>query len=96
MGNVLPPTKELYILGCLSDQPGGLYGLEMVKASNGKLARGTVYVLLSRLEEKGFVTAKADPHANHPGLPRRQYKLTGLGRRALEAAELMGFSMVKA
>jgi DNA-binding PadR family transcriptional regulator len=96
MGNLFPSKMELYILGCLRDEPKGLYGLEIVKGSNGKLARGTVYVLLGRLEEKGFITASVDPQANHPGLPRRRYKLTGLGHRALDAANMMGLSAVGA
>lgn len=35
------------------DRPMG--GLEIVKASDGQIGRGTVYTLLSDMEEDGFV-----------------------------------------
>src|SRR6202030_3954597 len=50
MGNPFAATKELLVLGLLRDEPMGLYGLEIVKASNGHLQPGTVYVTLGRLE----------------------------------------------
>jgi DNA-binding PadR family transcriptional regulator len=31
-----------------------LYGLQLVAASRGRLKRGTVYVTLRRMEEKGY------------------------------------------
>lgn len=65
-----------------------LYGLEMVEASNGHLKRGTVYVTLSRMENKGYITSrqeKTPPSA--PGIPRRLYKLTADGKRVLAAWE---------
>jgi DNA-binding PadR family transcriptional regulator len=62
------------------------YGLELVAASRGRLKRGTVYVTLGRMEEKGYITSRleeAPPDAG--GLPRRVYKATALGRQILEA-----------
>ena len=62
------------------------YGLELVSASRGRLKRGTVYVTLGRMEEKGYITSRledAPPDAG--GLPRRIYKATALGRQVLEA-----------
>ncbi len=64
---------------------GEMYGLELVEASGGALKRGSVYVLLGRLEEKGLVEARVDEDASHPGLPRRLYRVTGAGRRVLSA-----------
>ena len=90
MANPFSTRIELLILSLLEDEPAGMYGLALVKASNGELKRGTVYITLGRLEEKGFIRAVEDSHSEHSGLPRRQYKLTGLGERALAAAELMG------
>lgn len=80
----LPSRKETVALELLS---GGknLYGLEMVKASGGELKRGTIYVLLDRLEDKGFVTSTAEKQAGLPGMPRRMYRITGVGQRALAA-----------
>jgi DNA-binding PadR family transcriptional regulator len=76
--------KELLVLELLRDQK--LYGLQLVAASNRRLKRGTVYVTLGRMEEKGYITStlEAAP-AGAGGLPRRIYKATALGRRMLAA-----------
>src|SRR5687768_1384982 len=78
-------TKESLILQLLvrHDQA---YGLELVSTSRGRLKRGTVYVTLGRMEEKGYITSRledAPPEAG--GLPRRIYTPTALGRQVLEA-----------
>ena len=67
-----------------------MYGLELVSASGEKLKRGTVYVTLGRMEEKGFIKSRVDRKASHPGLPRPRYRIEALGQRALQAAEIMG------
>ena len=63
-----------------------MYGLELLTASRGRLKRGTVYVTLGRMEDKGYVTSRqesAPPPSG--GLPRRLYTLTALGRRVSDA-----------
>jgi DNA-binding PadR family transcriptional regulator len=89
------PTKaEMLVMQVLQNEAGGLYGLEIVEASNNVVNRGSVYVLLGRLEEKGFVKVqkpKTDPH--YPGLPRPLYKLTAEGTRVLSAAEELGLAV---
>jgi DNA-binding PadR family transcriptional regulator len=63
-----------------------MYGLELVAASKRRLKRGTVYVTLGRMEEKGYIRSRvegAPPGAG--GLPRRVYQPTALGRRVLAA-----------
>lgn len=68
---------------------GELYGQQLVKQSNGELGRGTVYVTLDRLEDKGFIASRVeDRQPGAIGLPRRMYAVTGLGARALQAIEL--------
>ena len=62
-----------------------MYGLELVDESDGFLKRGTVYVTLGRMEEKGFVAWRTDAEATHPGMPRRLYRATPLGAKVLEA-----------
>ncbi|WP_185738427.1 PadR family transcriptional regulator [Variovorax beijingensis] len=57
-----------------------LYGLEMVRASNGALKMGTIYVTLARLEEKGFVESHRENEPKQT-VPRRLYKITGAGRK---------------
>jgi DNA-binding PadR family transcriptional regulator len=58
------------------------YGLELVDASEGTLKRGSVYVMLARMEEKGFVDSRQEErgHATS-GLPRRLYRATPYGRK---------------
>jgi PadR family transcriptional regulator, regulatory protein PadR len=77
-------SKESVILGLLI-RDGELYGLELVAASRRRLKRGTVYVTLGRMEEKGYVSSRLD-EAPSPGggLPRRLYQPTALGRRVVE------------
>ena len=81
------PAKEALIIELLSaGGRGEMYGLELVAASKRRLKRGTVYVTLGRMEEKGLVTSRleeAPPEAG--GLPRRIYTATALGRRLHEA-----------
>lgn len=85
-----PAGKETIVLRLLRDDPGGLYGLQLVEKSGGKLTRGGIYVTLDRMQGKGFIKASIPKQADeHSGLPRPIYKITALGQRALEAAELM-------
>lgn len=79
------PPKEALILELLAGTRD-MYGLQLVAASKRRLKRGTVYVTLGRMEEKGFITSRledAPPEAG--GLPRRVYEATALGRRMLDA-----------
>lgn len=58
------------------------YGLELVNASRGTLKRGSVYVILARMEEKGFVDSKQEERSpGSSGLPRRLYRATPYGRK---------------
>ena len=82
------PPKEALILELLVGE-SEMYGLQLVAASKRRLKRGTVYVTLGRMEEKGFITSRledAPPEAG--GLPRRVYEPTAFGRRVLRAYEL--------
>lgn len=63
-----------------------MYGLQIVEESRGHIARGSVYVLLDRMETKGLVESEQeekDPGVS--GIPRRMYKATGAGARAHRA-----------
>lgn len=76
-------AKEAIILRLLIVD-GEMYGLQLVDASDGKLARGTVYVTLSRMAEKGFVESRQEPpNPQSIGLPRRMYRSTDHGVAAL-------------
>ena len=78
--------KEAIILELLLGNKTEMFGLEMVEASGGNLKRGTVYVTLQRMKEKGFLDSKPEPRCvPEIGIPRRLYRATGLGERALAA-----------
>jgi DNA-binding PadR family transcriptional regulator len=63
-----------------------MYGLQLVAASRKRLKRGTVYVTLGRMEEKGYIVSRIEePPADAGGLPRRLYRATVFGRRVLSA-----------
>ncbi len=79
-------SKEYIILDLLRSG-AELYGLEMVKLSDGTLKRGTIYVTLGRMVEKGYLTSRQEKTPDDPGLPRRFFVITGDGRLALQAAD---------
>ena len=80
----LSPKESLIVELLLRDTE--LYGLQLVAASRGRLKRGTVYVTLGRMEDKGYITSRLeDAPADMGGLPRRLYEATPLGRRVLAA-----------
>jgi DNA-binding PadR family transcriptional regulator len=63
-----------------------MFGLQLVEQSGGALKRGTVYVTLGRMQDKGYVESWAEPQAPGAiGLPRRLYRPTPYGLRVLEA-----------
>ncbi len=79
--------KEGLILDLLG-RSKEMYGLELVTASDGELKRGTVYVTLARMEEKGFISSRIDDEPpTLGGLPRRLYTATSYGRE-LHAARV--------
>ncbi len=86
--------KERVILDLLSQQPE-MYGLAMVQASDGALKRGTIYVTLGRMVEKGYVeSVESRDSGGRSGPPRRTYRLTALGQRVLHAWETMRHLLV--
>jgi len=63
-----------------------MFGLRLVEQSAGQLKRGTVYVTLGRMEAKGLLVSEQEPQRPAAiGLPRRIYRVTGLGERLLSA-----------
>lgn len=78
-------SAERLIVELLVDH-GELFGLQMVEQSGGRLKRGTVYVTLGRMQEKGYLDSRQEALPEGAiGLPRRLYKPTGLALRALAA-----------
>src|ERR1044072_6565852 len=78
--------KEFLVLEMLIQSGRELYGLEMVEASRGDLKRGTIYVTLQRMQEKGLIDSKPEPStAPEIGIPRRLYSVSGYGKRVHQA-----------
>ncbi len=75
---------EYCVLACL--RSGRAYGLELAeRLGAGKVlltSEGTLYPLLSRLRQQGWVTTSLGPSPVGP--PRRYYELTPQGEHALE------------
>lgn len=63
------------------------YGLGLVENSRGAIKHGSVYIMLARLEGKGFVSSRLERlPPGHVGRPaRRLYRITEIGRRVLRA-----------
>lgn len=81
-------ATERLILELLVEH-GELFGLAMVEASGGRLKRGTVYVTLGRMEDKGYLESRQEPlPPGATGLPRRLYTPTGHALRVLDAWRL--------
>lgn len=81
-------STERLILELLVEH-GELFGLAMVDASQGRLKRGTVYVTLGRMEDKGYLDSRQEPlPPGATGLPRRLYTPTGHALRVLDAWRL--------
>ena len=90
MNNKFPKLshKEFVILEMLA-QKNEMFGLEMVETSDGELKRGTIYVTLQRMSEKGLVESRQEARSeNEIGIARRKYKTTAYGERVFKAQEI--------
>lgn len=75
--------KELKAMLLLMDHSRGLYGSELVALSDGVLGRGTIYTLLDRLIEKGFVREVEEPPTPTLQMARTRHLITALGQKAV-------------
>lgn len=77
--------KEVVLLRLLASGQA-LHGLALVDASEGGIARGTVYVTLYRMADRGLV---ATTSVRAPGVfrPGAAYTITPEGARVLDAYE---------
>ena len=83
-----PTAKELHALRILTDHPGGLYGLELVKLSGKEISRGSVYFILDRMRQAGWVDYRPEePPAGYGGKPRNIFTINAEGRKVLEYEE---------
>jgi len=108
-GFELRPLREPTFFILLSLAPGKKHGYAILKdvkeISQGKvrLSTGTLYEALARLLNQGLIERVFDDEVgmdepqkgqNHPGKPRKAYRLTINGRRVLEAETRRMLSLV--
>ena len=78
-------ATEYFIMSLLIGNGGReMYGMQMIEKSKGKLKKGTIYVLLGRLEEKGYVKGRTEL-IEGSAIPRRLYRPTGHGHKVFQA-----------
>ena len=85
-------NKEREILRILNENRyKWMYGLEMIRASEGKLRSATIYVYLSRLENKGLIRSRLETDQEHKDRrehrrerKRRLYRITEGSLRQLD------------
>lgn len=82
-GIKLPATERLILRLLLSSGRAEMYGLQLVQQSLGALPRGTIYVVLNRMQQKGLVESRQDVRRpNESGITRRLYRPTRHGTSA--------------
>jgi predicted transcriptional regulator len=79
------PDSELDVLKVLwdRDQATVREALETLRAAGRQWSYATVATLLDRLESKGLVRSKEIAPEGEKGRPRKQYRVTPQGARAL-------------
>ena len=84
MTEMLKGTLEGIVLAVLSERPA--YGYEITarlrEQGFADIVEGTVYALLVRVEQRGFVDVEKVPSEKGP--PRKVYSLNASGREQLE------------
>lgn len=82
-------SSETAILSLLSSSSTAQYGLDLVRRSDGRLKRGTVYVALQRLEDDGCIASRREASADERiGISRRVYCTTEHGHRQLVGQQM--------
>jgi DNA-binding PadR family transcriptional regulator len=82
------PKVEVVVLGLLAEEP--LYGYDLLELFRARsmgfwveIGKASVYQTLRRLEERGFITGKAQQGTDGPD--RRVYRITRPGRDRLHS-----------
>ena len=84
MTEMLKGTLEGIVLAVLATQPAYGYQITARLREQGfsELVEGTVYALLIRIEQRGFVDVQKVPSEKGP--PRKVYSLNAQGRQQLD------------
>ncbi len=65
---------------------GQQFALRLADGSGGALKRGTVYITLQRMQNKGYVDSEVEPIISGAmGRPRRWYRPSAYGLQVLDA-----------
>ena len=80
---------ERVLRAFLTDPTAARYGYDLMKAA--RLASGTLYPMLARLEDEGLVTSAWETPGEDIQRPRKYYQLTGEGVRVARV-ELAGLA----
>src|SRR5258708_7291208 len=92
-GSYLGELEELVLLtvGILYPEAYGVGVMDEIEKQAGRsLNVSAVHAVLSRLEDKGYVTSKmGDPSQERGGRRKRIFLLTAAGKRALDEANEM-------
>jgi DNA-binding PadR family transcriptional regulator len=82
-------SQVFHILLSLSDRPRHGYGIliEVQDRTGGRvtLGTGTVYSVIKRMRSQGWIEESSPPGAADDDPRRRYYRLTGEGRRVVQA-----------
>jgi len=86
-------TLELCVLSLLTK--ADMYGYELVEAISAgiKISEGSIYPLLKRIKDEGYVTTYLKESQEGP--PRKYYSITGLGRTSLDSRETEWHELVR-
>ena len=85
------PLREPTFLILVSLADGEKHGYAILKdiaeisQDKVKMSTGTLYEALARLLDQGLIERIDETAVNHPGKPRKAYRLTVLGQHVLEA-----------
>ena len=85
---------ELVVLIAVARLGSEAYGMtvyeEIVATTGREMSVPAVYVTLTRLEQKGYVSSrKGDPNVERGGRPKKFYRLESAGVSALKQSRLM-------
>jgi len=89
-----PSSATLKILNNLAAAPRGLHGYALMQAC--ALASGTLYPILKRLSDRGWLEKTWESGVEETGPPRRIYTLTPLGLAQLQSQPEIASSQLSA
>ena len=87
-GRTFPGELEHLVLAAIMQEEGRGYGaslLDLIELRTGRsVPAGSVYVVIDRLEDKGWIVSTLDePDPVRGGRPKRFLRITPVGLRAL-------------